>query len=231
MKNYIIKIAKPCTEDWNKMTQAEKGRFCGVCEKEVVDFSSFRKNEIVDYLSQHKNICGRIPEAYLEDNKIIFSDGLIVKGVVAVAINLLVLLTATETLSQEKIVPIDPSVNVVQRISKKDISLDVSKRIISGTVYDDEGYPLPTAIISINKDNVGLSDFEGNFRIEFPKDIIFPFQLTFAFIGFNTESILITEDDLANNLIIFLKELEGVISDPSEILFVVGEPEYKRIDR
>ncbi|MFN8281732.1 MAG: hypothetical protein U0U67_00855 [Chitinophagales bacterium] len=57
MKPYI---PQPCHEDWNAMTENEKGRHCDVCSKVVVDFTNMSDAEVVDYLQQHaqQKTCG-----------------------------------------------------------------------------------------------------------------------------------------------------------------------------
>lgn len=64
---YKIKIADPCHEDWNNMTPAEKGKFCGACSKEVIDFTNKSPNRIYNYLDKHRgqNICGRFSKEQL----------------------------------------------------------------------------------------------------------------------------------------------------------------------
>jgi hypothetical protein len=54
-----VRIDQPCSENWNKMTPEEKGRFCGKCQKSVVDFTRMRDHEIVDFLTASSgNVCG-----------------------------------------------------------------------------------------------------------------------------------------------------------------------------
>lgn len=69
MNENIIKfsIPKPCHENWNEMTPDEKGRFCAVCFKSVVDFTTFDENKVQDYLMQNQNkkICGRFKNEQL----------------------------------------------------------------------------------------------------------------------------------------------------------------------
>ena len=47
-------IAKPCHENWGKMTPTEKGRLCSSCSKEVVDFREKKKEDILEYLEKYK---------------------------------------------------------------------------------------------------------------------------------------------------------------------------------
>lgn len=58
---FKIDIPKPCHEDWNAMTPNEKGKFCSVCNKGVVDFTEMRAVEIQTYFlkNQGQQICGR----------------------------------------------------------------------------------------------------------------------------------------------------------------------------
>lgn len=67
----ILKIAEPCHENWENMLEAEKGRFCNVCSKDVVDFTHYSDAEIIDYFEQLKSkpsasICGRFKAKQIE---------------------------------------------------------------------------------------------------------------------------------------------------------------------
>lgn len=67
----ILKIAEPCHENWENMLEAEKGRFCKVCSKDVVDFTRYSDAEIIDYFEQLKSkpsgsICGRFKSKQIE---------------------------------------------------------------------------------------------------------------------------------------------------------------------
>jgi TonB family protein len=62
-----VRIPEPCHEDWNKMTPKEKGRFCGSCDKIVVDFASMSTVELQQFLGENKNkkMCGHFKKAQL----------------------------------------------------------------------------------------------------------------------------------------------------------------------
>ena len=67
-KKYKITIAEPCQEDWNKMTPNGNGRFCMICSKTVVDFTSMLPEEIQHFFIQNQNqkICGRFKKSQLD---------------------------------------------------------------------------------------------------------------------------------------------------------------------
>lgn len=57
-----IQIAEPCHENWDKMLDEDKGRFCLSCQKTVVDFSRMTNEQIINYFEQNAgtSTCGRI---------------------------------------------------------------------------------------------------------------------------------------------------------------------------
>jgi hypothetical protein len=59
-KHLQITVPKPCHENWDAMTPEQKGRFCGVCSKTVVDFTLMTDGQILDAIKNNKgNACGR----------------------------------------------------------------------------------------------------------------------------------------------------------------------------
>lgn len=62
MKNRLtIRIEKPCTEDWDKMTPTDTGKFCAACEKNVTDFTGMTDNEVLEFLENHTGkMCGQL---------------------------------------------------------------------------------------------------------------------------------------------------------------------------
>ena len=56
-----ISIPQPCSEDWNKMTPQERGRFCDSCQKCVVDFTGFTDEQLHQYFRKYsgEKVCGR----------------------------------------------------------------------------------------------------------------------------------------------------------------------------
>ncbi|MCS4303419.1 hypothetical protein [Chryseobacterium sp. BIGb0232] len=59
MKN--LYIPEPCSENWESMSPQEKGRFCSVCSKCVIDFTQKSPHEIEHILTEKENekVCGR----------------------------------------------------------------------------------------------------------------------------------------------------------------------------
>lgn len=67
MKKTHIKIPTPCNENWDRMLPEDKGRFCQLCAKTVVDFTNSSPEEITDYFIKNKEskTCGRFKKEQL----------------------------------------------------------------------------------------------------------------------------------------------------------------------
>ena len=60
MKKFELTIPKPCHENWDAMTPDDKGRFCGSCQKSVVDFSGMSDRQIAQFFKKPiGSVCGR----------------------------------------------------------------------------------------------------------------------------------------------------------------------------
>jgi hypothetical protein len=62
-----IYIPEPCHESWGAMSPNEQGRFCGSCQKTVVDFTKFNTQDIQNYFAKHygQKVCGRFKNEQL----------------------------------------------------------------------------------------------------------------------------------------------------------------------
>jgi hypothetical protein len=60
-KKAILSIANPCSENWGKMSDAACGKFCGACQKHVIDFTAMSDTELGRIINTIKGeICGRM---------------------------------------------------------------------------------------------------------------------------------------------------------------------------
>jgi hypothetical protein len=67
-KHIQLSIADPCHENWDNMTAAEKGRFCGSCKKQVIDFTNMSDAQLAAFFKKPStgSVCGRFYEDQLD---------------------------------------------------------------------------------------------------------------------------------------------------------------------
>lgn len=63
-----ISIPKPCHENWDQMSPAEKGKFCGICSKNVTDIRDMSVLEIENEIGNNPNMCIVADTAQLNGN-------------------------------------------------------------------------------------------------------------------------------------------------------------------
>ena len=66
MKNKILKLDNPCNEKWENMKPNERGSYCDLCSKNVIDFTKLNEIEISDIIKKSGNrICARLTHSQL----------------------------------------------------------------------------------------------------------------------------------------------------------------------
>jgi hypothetical protein len=69
-----ISIPTPCHENWRGMTPESGGRFCGSCQKTVVDFTAMTDAEVLSFFVEkaektpESRVCGRFKNQQLDRN-------------------------------------------------------------------------------------------------------------------------------------------------------------------
>lgn len=228
MAKYTIDIPKPCSEDWNQMTPLEKGRHCAVCEKTILDFSNYTKQELIQHIKREGKICGRVPAKYLniELTESTANRGIGLRGLVAAIINLLVLTTATSAQAQVK--------NSVEQSEqqKGDSSDNIEvtvlptqplKRIVTGQIVDEEGLGLPGAAVYIEGTEYKTSsDFNGFFKLELSLDFDVSKNVILQYIGFEDQLLNVERLLASKNEVIIMKEFalgEVIVKKKKKWLF------------
>ncbi|WP_291726295.1 hypothetical protein [Bernardetia sp.] len=170
-----IQIAEPCSENWDRMTSQDKGRFCGACQKVVIDFTTMTDTEIINHFQNYKgNTCGRFHETQLDTHlksiekaKSSFWSKFVAAGFALFLISMPSYSNnfptdkSQSSLLQKQTKPSDKKINDDNHIK------------IEGTVTDSLRYSISDAIISIKEIKVTqITDANGNFEILIPKEVL-----------------------------------------------------------
>ena len=72
-KKLQLQIPVPCHENWEQMTDVEKGRFCFSCQKTVIDFTNLSDREIAVFFKKSStgSVCGRFLQDQLNRDIVI----------------------------------------------------------------------------------------------------------------------------------------------------------------
>ena len=224
---YSIHIPESCNENWNKMTTSQQGKFCQVCEKEVIDFTKTTDAELLQKIKSGQKICGRFKQSQLSrdlkpnNSKSNWKQLAIAAGftsVLAVATPANAQKTSTKTEQLEK--TSEKNSEEKHPISAKD------SIVISGTVTDEEDLPIPGVHIKlIDSKIVTQTDFDGNFKIVLAeKNTSKNLKLEFQSIGYETSILDINEK--STNLDIKLK-METVLT--GEVVIVKKMNVFRRV--
>jgi CarboxypepD_reg-like domain/Secretion system C-terminal sorting domain len=232
-KKIQLSIAEPCHENWDNMSPVDKGKFCGSCQKQVVDFSMMSDRQVAEFFKKPStgSVCGRFMNDQL-DREIEIPKKRIpwVKYFFQIALPaFLVSVKAsaqTQKTGKSKQVTTDTtrkSINnefrtlgmVATNICIKPIMGDTIiqpvkgeiaiKTIIKGKVVDENGQPVPFANIETGRIGVGImADSNGVFELD--KNLLAADKKLFvSSVGFESKEIIISKkDELIDELYIQL---------------------------
>ncbi|WP_289658344.1 carboxypeptidase-like regulatory domain-containing protein [Flavobacterium panacagri] len=157
--NHKIKISipEPCHENWKEMSHAEKGKFCSVCQQNVIDFTKSSDKEII--AAYNKNSCGRFRLSQVERGYIFPKEKKSI-WVIAAATFIALLGLGNHTARAQGRPRIEQTTN--QQDSKNPIVEYI------GTIYDTEtNMPVPGVEVNVKGTRTFVTtDFNGEFTIK-----------------------------------------------------------------
>jgi len=225
-KTIQFQIPAPCSESWDKMHSLPGGKFCDNCEKTVVDFSQMTDNELVRFFEKNdQQLCGRFRSDQL-DKEIelprVPTSFQKLKSIAAIAAGLL----AWNTAPAQSILP-QENISMVKRAKAakgdkcqlRKLNKHFSKNKLSGIVKDQNGEILIGVNILLEKNNGTVTDIDGKFELEIPSDWE-SFEVTFSYIGFETQVIEFDKKDVLAKKSAEVKMLEA--SHQLQTLEVIG---------
>jgi CarboxypepD_reg-like domain len=194
MNKLKITIQQPCSENWNNMKPYGYGRYCDSCEKEVIDFTKFTDQDLINWFRKDSvNICGMLKPSQL-NNLIVAKSTFSLKRFKPslIAASLITLLSLPK-ISVANIKSHYPTFFSDQK-SKSNVNLDIEdineSIVIKGKVLD-KGDKSPIIGLSITQKGgkvLGTTDAKGDFEIKLGKDKFSKKAiLEFRYLGYETK--------------------------------------------
>jgi hypothetical protein len=191
MKTAIqLSIPKPCSKKWENFEATANGSYCNSCQKNVIDFTRASNEQIILFLSEHPNTCGRFRErqltiySELPQTKITPGFMLLRAGAIG-ALLFFFSSPASAQIIQEKV-----KTEEVARPKKSEGVLmnvkEIEHQVKGAVASKEDGAPLPGVNVWLQNSEIGtVTDAQGQF--EFPRKLKEGDVLLFSFIGMMTE--------------------------------------------
>jgi CarboxypepD_reg-like domain/Secretion system C-terminal sorting domain len=173
-KHIQLHIPEPCHESWNKMTPVEKGRFCGSCQKQVVDFTNMKDEQLIAFFKRQStgSVCGRFMQDQLDRSMEIPKKRIPwVKYFFQFALPAFLLSKKVSAQGDVRVITGDtvvmPATPKIQAV-KKAGSNHEKERLVRGRVIDEVGEGISYATIFIKGTTIGVAaDSAGNFSLKY----------------------------------------------------------------
>jgi len=233
-KHIRLSIADPCHENWDNMTQAEQGRFCNSCQKQVTDFTSMTDAQLAAFFKKRStaSVCGRFYQDQLDRDMQIPTRRIPwVKYFFQFALPTFLMSAKAAaqgngTVKKENITVNPPMSLKMGQISIPRKKIEVTAGIdINGKIVDENNNPVPYASVMGKGGKSGVSaDSSGAFTIEkllFGENIV----LEVSSVGYQDKEVIINrQTDLTKGLVIQLNRavLEEVVVTASCARIVMG---------
>ncbi len=182
---YKISIPTPCGEKWNEMTPTEQGRFCSVCQAEVIDFTTKPDADLLAFIQSGAQSCGRykktqLEQVYVVPEPISFWRSYFKYGLVA-GLGLLGFSGGAQSLSGDTIVQAPINDDSIDEAVK-------SNKLIKGIVVDTLKRPLyGVSVIEKGTLNGVTTDSEGRFELQIGGSDTSSLEV--SFVGFESQNI------------------------------------------
>lgn len=196
----VITLPEPCHESWDEMKPNGCGRFCGQCEKTVIDFTEMSDAEVVRIMTKTVSTpCGRFKETQLNRVMLVPEEKKPVKPFLQVlskiAASLLLLQTiVSNSFGQRSGAPSTEQTSVQDTLASRYLS---DSKIIRGHIIDGDFQVNPKegligASIKLKGSKVETqTDLDGNFEIDLPEGGSDTLEISYQ--GYETQTVKATD--------------------------------------
>ncbi|WP_299212093.1 carboxypeptidase-like regulatory domain-containing protein [uncultured Dokdonia sp.] len=210
-KSIKITIPSPCHEDWAKMTPTQKGKYCAVCEKEVIDFTKATDEQLYKTATSGGNLCGRFTKSQLDRSiQLQRKEG---RSWASYAASLLIpvaILSTQEITAQDEIQHLEQTNSGYQslgissltrlkdgtlsRKQTKNDTIKEKKRLIKGTISDTTGPIAFSSIYIKGKKKSVQANLDGTYELEAATGDV----VVFMSLGYEDVEVKVKDQNIIN---------------------------------
>lgn len=200
MAHIKITIPKPCHEKWNGMMDNENGKFCGACQKSVIDFTHFSDNELQNWFMENQGkSCGRFKPEQLDrliHGKSTYTISKFKPGLIAASLLAFLSfpkLTKGETIKPSMVQTSKVITNFDEKLGNEKLS--DSLRVIKGKITEKDKSALSGVSVCILGEKYGVTtNTTGEFSLTYTAQKEFK-GLIISFLGYENKVIKLKPDD------------------------------------
>ncbi len=219
-KQIQLNIPTPCHESWDKMTPAEKGKFCSSCKKEVIDFTKMSDTHLVAFFRKQTtgSVCGRFMQDQLDRSMEIPKKRIPwIKYFFQIALPAFIMTSKgyaqgnVKTIKGKTIPAIALKDDCRKPLSK--ISMLENGKLIRGRVFDEVNESVPYATVLIKgTPSVTVADSSGFFELIYrgTQDEI---VLAASCLGFEEKELTVDIQDSERLLIVVMKKYIKILDE------------------
>lgn len=218
---FQINVTEPCHEDWNIMSPVEQGRYCGSCQKQVVDFTTKSYEEIISFFNNYNgSSCGRFANEQL--NRPIQAIELKpASRFIKYAASLLMpaALFSVKANAQTTPTVIGDTIAIAQIDLPEEIILGtfikappVKEKLVHGRIIDAvTNEPLRDVSVTIKGTNRGVvtgSDGRFTLAVSTGKEVV-----QYSFVGYETAEIKLSNVSTKNEVVLKMKQVPMLMGE------------------
>ncbi|WP_405199155.1 carboxypeptidase-like regulatory domain-containing protein [Christiangramia sp. LLG6405-1] len=166
-----IEVINPCDQAWQSMRRLGGNKFCDKCQKEVIDFTGYSKNEIFEKIEKNGEVCGKLHPSHLE-NKIESNQlGTQYFSKFAFFIGLSSIIGLNEPVTANSTKPTFEQTDRTEWKSVLPIKKVKDSITVRGKVTDADGQAIPGTNVIIKDSRIGTqTNLEGEFNLKIPAE-------------------------------------------------------------
>jgi uncharacterized protein YegP (UPF0339 family) len=176
-KHIQLNVSTPCNENWDQMKPVDRGRFCGSCQKQVIDFTSMSDTQLVEFFRRPStgSVCGRFMQDQLDRSIELPKKRLPwIKYFFQFAIPAFLFSLKASAQGEVKVLKGDTVLVPDSKVDLAGVVLNITDidlprdREIKGIVINEEGAAIPYASVFIKGTTIGVAaDSTGRFKMNY----------------------------------------------------------------